>query len=104
VVGERLFATAITPPPGGYEIDYRMDLVGARFEPAELGGETERGIRVLMRELGLVYGAIDLRRTPGGAEVFLEINPAGEWRFIEERTGQPITAAVADLLVELDRG
>jgi hypothetical protein len=35
--------------------------------------------------------------------VFLEINPAGEWLFVEERSGQPITEAVADFLVMLDR-
>jgi hypothetical protein len=56
-----------------------------------------------MKRLGLVYGAIDLRRTPDGRHVFLEINPAGEWRFVEERTGQPMTAAFAELLVELGR-
>jgi glutathione synthase/RimK-type ligase-like ATP-grasp enzyme len=55
-----------------------------------------------MDRLGLVYGAIDMRRTVDG-DVFLEINPAGEWRFVEDRTGQPITAAMADLLVSLDR-
>jgi hypothetical protein len=35
--------------------------------------------------------------------VFLEINPAGEWRFVEERTGQPITEAMAKLLKSMDR-
>jgi glutathione synthase/RimK-type ligase-like ATP-grasp enzyme len=103
VVGDRLFAAAIAPAPGGYDIDYRMDLDGARFEPTTLPGDTEEGIRALMRRLGLVYGAIDLRRTPDGRHVFLEINPAGEWRFVEEKTGQPITQAMAQLLVGLDR-
>jgi glutathione synthase/RimK-type ligase-like ATP-grasp enzyme len=103
VVGERMFATAISPAPGGYQVDYRMDLAGADFRPTELPGETEKGVRALMQRLGLLYGAVDLRRTPEGGHVFLEVNPAGEWRFVEERTGQPITEAVAHLLVELDR-
>ena len=47
-----------------------------------------------MRALGLVDGASDFRRTPEGDYVFLKVNPAGEWRFVEERTGQPITRAV----------
>ena len=51
------------------------------------------------RALELVYSAADLHRTPEGDYVFLEVNPAGEWRFVEERTGQPITRAVAELLV-----
>jgi glutathione synthase/RimK-type ligase-like ATP-grasp enzyme len=104
VVGERLFATEITRPAGGYELDYRMDLETASFEPAELPKETQDGIHALMRRLGLVYGAVDLLRTPDGEHVFLEINPAGEWRFVEERTGQRITEAMAELLVGLSGG
>jgi len=103
VVGNRIFASAISVSPGGYELDYRMDLAGASFEPTELPAETESGIRALMNRLGLIYGAIDLRRTGDGRHVFLEVNPAGEWRFVEERTNQPITEAMTELLIELDR-
>jgi hypothetical protein len=102
VVGERLFAAAIRPAPGGYAVDYRMDMAGATFEPTILPAEVEAKIRALMDHLGLVYGAIDLRRTPEDEHVFLEVNPAGEWVFVEERTGQPITNAMADLLITLD--
>jgi len=101
VVGDRLFPTEIRPAPGGYDVDYRIDLDGASFSPTDLPPETERGLRALMARLGLVYGAIDLRRTPDG-DVFLEVNPAGEWRFVEERTAQPITDAMAGLLMTLD--
>jgi hypothetical protein len=102
-IGERLFATAISAPEGGYAVDYRMDLDGARFEPTELPAVTAHALRALMRRLGLAYGAIDLRRTPQGEHVFLEVNPAGEWRFVEEKSGQPLTEAMADLLISLDR-
>ena len=103
VVGEQVFATAVTAAVGGYQLDYRMDLPGAGFTPTELPPETEKRLRALMDRLGLVYGAIDLRRTPEGEHVFLEVNPSGEWLFVEERSGQPITAAVASLLARLDR-
>jgi glutathione synthase/RimK-type ligase-like ATP-grasp enzyme len=103
VVGERMFAAAIVPAPGGYQLDYRMDMDGASFEPTELPFETRQGIQALMERLGLVFGAVDLRRTPEDRYVFLEVNPAGEWHFVEERTGQPITQAVAELLAELDK-
>jgi hypothetical protein len=103
VVGDTLFATAIVPAPGGYQLDYRMDLAGASYVPTELPPEVADRIRALMRRLGLLYGALDLRRRADGSCVFLEINPAGEWLFVEERSGQPITEAVADFLVMLDR-
>jgi hypothetical protein len=103
VVGDRMFAAAITPRAGGYEIDYRMDMAGASFEATTLPAPTRTGIRSLMKRLGLRYGAVDLRRTPGGDHVFLEINPAGEWLFVEERTGQAITEGMARFLMRLDR-
>lgn len=103
VMGPDIFAAAITPAPGGYQVDYRMDLAGARFEPTTLDPSTEKLLLELLQRLGLVYGAIDLRRTPDGEEVFLEVNPAGEFRFVEERTGQPLTQAMASLLCDLDR-
>ena len=43
-----------------------------------------------------------MRLTPEGEYVFLEINPVGQWLFIEERTGQPITAALVDCLLMHD--
>jgi hypothetical protein len=102
VVGSELFAAAITPAPGAYRYDYRMDMSGAEFTPTNIGADTERRLRMLMTRLGLVYGAIDLRRMSNGVEVFLEVNPAGEWLFVEERTRQPITEAMARLLCRLD--
>lgn len=102
VVGDELFATEITTVPGTYELDYRMALGTARLRATSVSEETEHTLRALMRELGLVYGAIDLLRTRDGTEVFLEINPAGEWLFAQERTGQDITGAMAALLARLD--
>ena len=80
-----------------------MNLEEASYAATEISSETEQLLLRLMQKLGLIYGAIDLRRTPDGREVFLEVNPAGEWLFVEERTGQPITNAMAELLIQFDR-
>lgn len=103
VIGDRIFAAAISQASGAYDVDYRMGMPAATFEATTLPPETEDRIHALMRRLGLVYGAIDLRRTKAGEHIFLEVNPAGEWRFVEERTHQPITDAMAGLLMELDQ-
>jgi glutathione synthase/RimK-type ligase-like ATP-grasp enzyme len=97
-VGERIFAAAIHSQETDYPIDFRMSLGQANVEPAELPPRIERLLHALMARLGLAYGAIDLRRTPDGDCVFLEVNTAGEFLFVEERTGQPIARALADLL------
>jgi glutathione synthase/RimK-type ligase-like ATP-grasp enzyme len=98
IVGERVFTIAIHAAATTYPADFRMSLGEARTEATELPDDVEGRLRELMARLGLAYGAIDLRRTPAGEHVFLEINPAGEFLFVEERTGQPIGQAVADWL------
>jgi glutathione synthase/RimK-type ligase-like ATP-grasp enzyme len=67
-------------------------------EPAALPADVTDKLLKFMKHLGLVYGAIDLRRTPEGEYVFLEVNTAGEFLFIEERTGQQISKALAEWL------
>ena len=44
------------------------------------------------------FGAIDFGRTPSGEYVFFEINPNGQWAWIEQLTGQPMASTLADLL------
>jgi glutathione synthase/RimK-type ligase-like ATP-grasp enzyme len=103
VVGEKMFAAAIYSQETDYPVDFRMDIANARIEAVELPDDVQRQIRELMSRLDLVYGAIDLRLTPDGDHVFLEINPAGQWLFVEHASQQPITAALARLLVDRDR-
>jgi glutathione synthase/RimK-type ligase-like ATP-grasp enzyme len=52
-----------------------------------------------MAKLGLIFGAIDLIRTPAGEHVFLEVNPTGEWGMLERDLGYPISEAIADALL-----
>ncbi len=102
VVGDRLFPAAIHSRGTEYEADFRMVMSSARFEEAMLPPEVAESLFALMNRLGLVYGAIDMRQTPEGEYVFLEINPAGQWLFVEERTEQPITEALVDLMLSRD--
>jgi glutathione synthase/RimK-type ligase-like ATP-grasp enzyme len=53
----------------------------------------------LVRVMGLCYGAIDMVLTPEGEYVFLEINPNGQWAWVEGLTGLPIADAITELLV-----
>jgi glutathione synthase/RimK-type ligase-like ATP-grasp enzyme len=68
-----------------------------------LPARLEERLRRLVRALGLAYAAVDLRRRPDGEHVFLEVNPGGQWLFVEQRTGQRITEAMADLLASRAR-
>ncbi len=103
VVGDQIFAAAIFSQETDYKIDCRIDIGKARIEGVDLPPEVEERLRMLMRRIGLVYGAVDMRLKPDGTYVFLEINPAGQFRYIEAACGLPITAAMAAALVERDR-
>ncbi len=63
-------------------VDWRhpdVSEVGIGWEPDALPRDVEAQLGALLRALGLVFGAVDLIRTPDGEHVFLEVNPAGEW-------------------------
>ena len=49
---------------------------------------------------GLAFGAIDLGRRVDGGYTFFELNPNGQWAWLEHRTGLPLRARLADLLLE----
>ena len=102
VMGDHVFPAAIHSQETEYEVDYRMTIDSARVEAVDLPDQVLDRIRAYTDELGLVYGAIDMRRTPDGRYVFLEINPSGQWLFIERRTGQPMTDTFARLLARRD--
>ena len=102
VVGEEVFAVAIDASDTDYPTDYRMNVGEARVEPHDLPTAVRERLRAFMDRLGLVYGAIDMRLTPDGRYVFLEVNPSGLWLFVEEPTGLPITDAVVDWFLAHD--
>lgn len=102
VVGDDIFPAALYSQQSAYPIDFRMDMAHTRIEAHVLPSAVQERLHALMHRLGIVYGAIDMRMTPEGEYVFLEVNPAGQWLFIEGGSGQPITAALARLLHERD--
>ncbi len=51
-----------------------------------------------MRSLGLAFGALDFIRTPEGEWVFLEVNPNGQWLWLDDMLSLGITDAIASWL------
>lgn len=98
LIGDEVFPAAIHSQDLEYTVDFRMHLDEVHMEPTTLPGPVVAALYRLMARMHLRYGAIDMRRTPDGRYVFLEINPAGQWLFVEEKTSQPMTDAMARLL------
>jgi glutathione synthase/RimK-type ligase-like ATP-grasp enzyme len=103
VVGNKVFAAIVRDknPKLGFIRDWRAGQIvetGLYFEPYTLSKRMQDQCIGLVRKMGLQYGAIDLIADPTGKFWFLEINPNGQWAFVESETGQPIGKAMAQLL------
>jgi len=69
------------------------------WQPYELPQDIAQKLLKLMAYFGLNYGAIDLILTPDGQHVFLEVNPVGEFFWLERHPGLPISHAIAEILL-----
>ncbi len=101
IVGARVFAAAIhSQLAHRTRNDWRRyDDAHTVIEPWTLPAAVEQALLALNARLGLQYSASDLVLTPDGRYVYLETNPSGQFLWIEEATGLPITDALADLLI-----
>lgn len=103
VVGTNVFATAIWSQANSEtEVDWRK---GTRIDLKHEKIELEESISLrcidLVRDLGLKFGAIDFVCDQDGKLWFLEVNPNGQWAWIENLTGYPISRAIVDELEEI---
>ena len=101
VVGQQVFAAEIHSQHTHHtrydwrRYDYDQTPHFEHELPAEIASQCVR----LVERLNLQYGAIDMILTPDGRYVFIEINPNGQYLWIEQKTGLPISDAICDLLI-----
>jgi glutathione synthase/RimK-type ligase-like ATP-grasp enzyme len=94
IVGERIFVAETTEVVEG---DWRRQKGVVQFRCGDASVEVLTRCRELMRRLGLFYGAIDLARQADKLW-FLEINPTGEWAWLDDTFGGGISTALAEAL------
>lgn len=103
VVGEKIFSCEIHSQENRLtKEDWRGRLFSKEaiiHKACTLPPKIEEKCFNIIKRLGLVFGAIDLILTPDREYVFLEINPGGQWAWIEKLTGLPIAEAIASLLI-----
>jgi hypothetical protein len=94
-IGRHCFAASIT---GDNElVDWRDPDLQIAYCAINLDSDVERMCREMLGRLGLVYGAFDFVRTSEGELVFLEVNPTGEWAWLENRLGFPMREGFIEL-------
>jgi glutathione synthase/RimK-type ligase-like ATP-grasp enzyme len=96
-VGDELFATRIRSESVDYRYARREGNT-VEMEATELPDAVAEACLDLARRLDLLIAGIDLKVTPEGQYYCFEINPSPGFIFYEQGTGQPISAALADLL------
>jgi glutathione synthase/RimK-type ligase-like ATP-grasp enzyme len=100
VVGDDLFSAKIDCNSSvSSEIDWRKDIFSDIYSVAVLLEEWKNKILKLHRSLGLFFGAYDFIVDVEGNLVFLEVNPAGQWMWLEDKLKLPISARIADALI-----
>jgi len=102
VVGQRVMSAAVDSQVSTRAThDWRRD--GARmlqdWKPYQLPLEVEEKLLRLMDYFSLNYGAVDIILTPDLKHVFLELNPCGEFFWLERSPGLPVSDAIADVLL-----
>ena len=78
-------------------IDWRAPDAAVEYAVSSLDDTTVALCRQMLAELGLVYGAFDFVRMPSGNLVFLEVNPTGEWAWLEDKLSFPMRDAFIEV-------
>lgn len=99
VVDDQHFAARIDAGSPEAAIDWRSDYENLIYSEVELPSEVTAGVGALMRRLRLRFAAIDLIVDRHGVHHFVDLNPNGQWAWIEDATGMPIASAIADALL-----
>ena len=101
VIGEDVFVAEIYSQDNDEsKIDWRKGRIALEHKEHKLPYEIKNMCIQLTKELQLNYSAIDMILDESGNYIFLEINPNGQWAWIENRLNFPISKKIVDLLIK----
>lgn len=98
-VAGNLFPVKILQNGNGMYGDWRVRKEELEYIPFQLPADVEEAIHKLMGELNLNFGGIDLAIVEG-KYYFIEVNPTGEWGWLEVKTGMKISETIKKALGE----
>ncbi len=97
VIGEEIFGARIMSQSGRGHVDFRLDY-SVPTERFDVSGKLRECTLALMERMGLVFGCIDLCVDSSDCPFFFEINPQGQFLWIEDAVGFPLSNQLALLL------
>ncbi len=93
VVGNNVFAASVdSQNDEETKVDWRKKKLV--FKEIEIPKRVVTFCIEILKSLNLSFGAIDLIKDKYGNYIFLEINPNGQWAWIETQTGLDISGAI----------
>lgn len=101
VIGSKFFPVRIRKQNGEAHLDWRQTVLHEETfaEPFELSQTLTDQLCDLMRRLDIVFGCLDIVVDREGQAYFLEVNQAGQFLFMEEKTGSsPLLRAITAML------
>nr|WP_255574574.1 hypothetical protein [Halobacillus sp. Nhm2S1] len=99
IIDNLVFAVSILEDMKGIQGDWRLRKDNVTYNPIKLPREIEKKCIKLVKELDLIYGAIDLVFIRN-KYVFIEINPTGEWAWLVEQANLRIDKALVSVILE----
>ncbi|MFE2375975.1 ATP-grasp ribosomal peptide maturase [Streptomyces sp. NPDC059398] len=96
VVGGEVFAVRIESGM----LDWRKDYSALSYRVVDLPTRLEKVLHAYLDHFGLVSGSFDFAVDKAGDLWWLELNPNGQWGWLEESTGLAMSVAFAELLTQ----
>jgi len=98
-IGKRLFAHAIEQKNKNKVIDWRReDPKYLKYREVDIPRSIEKRIYQFMEIMGIKFGAFDFA-IQNDDWYFLEVNPSGQWAWLELTTGSKMSESLIDLLL-----
>jgi len=99
VMGQKIYSVRLdSQQVAGAEIDWRQAKEPVPMEHLALPQAIESSILELLKNLRLKFAAIDLVEDSRGQLSFLEVNANGQWGWIEQEAGIPLSDGLAQLM------
>ncbi len=96
IIGKEVYAVRIDTKN---KIDWRMDYPNHRYSLIDCPNDIIKKCYQMMIDFNLVFGAFDFIVTPENEWIFLEINPNGQWLWLEQSLGLDISYHILNNLI-----
>jgi glutathione synthase/RimK-type ligase-like ATP-grasp enzyme len=96
IVDDDLHAVSMTATDdrGEQRLDIRSnEMAGVKYEPIKLPSELEATIRRYVGSYQLRFAAIDMALDKAGKWVFFELNPNGQWAWLDQSGASDIAGS-----------